>query len=220
VVLLVCCPKEAWTAHDNPTLPDQANGAALQRFLLTTRHCCVALTSRPSHAGNSSARGTDRRRTRLGARSLSLVRGPIRAGSDPGISGRCWPGWCIRAARGLGVMGRQCVMAWPAVDQSTPGIGISLLAQNDAPQTGRRNLVAAALDSQGKGSRTARRAARLVRAGSTPQYRPGCGWRLSGYWSQWSTTSECGTRACGRNGPTCPTPTCLLIIEYNGRQHC
>jgi hypothetical protein len=59
---------------------------------------------------------------------LSLVRGPIRAEPDRGISGRCWPGWCIRASRGLGVMGRQCVMAWPAVDQSTPGIGMSLLA--------------------------------------------------------------------------------------------
>src|ERR1019366_7390218 len=94
------------------------------------------------------------------------------------------PGWCIRAARVLRVMGRQPLMAWLAVDQSTPGIGISLLDHNDAPQTGRRNLVAAALDLQGKGSRTARRAARLVRAGSTPPYRPGCGGRFSGYLRQ------------------------------------
>jgi hypothetical protein len=32
VVPLVCCPKDAWTVHDNPTLPDQANGARFNGF--------------------------------------------------------------------------------------------------------------------------------------------------------------------------------------------
>jgi hypothetical protein len=170
------------------------------RSCLATPHCDVALTSRPSRAGS---------RVRAGPTLVVHASGPgrchwcpYRGESDLGISSRCQPGWCVRAARGLSD-GAAVPDVWHAVGHSTPGNAIGRLAHNDAPA----GLVAAS-SSPRRLTRRAREAGwlagRLVsfELGSTPRSRQGGSWCLSRYRSQRSTTSQCGTTACGRNDPT------------------